>query len=79
MLREVHLLTAYLGAASGGPIRYNGRDMRSAHRDLAIDDSDWERFQQHLDATLQALRIDAAAGDEVVEFAASLKAEIVRH
>ena len=79
VLREVHLLTAYLGAASGGPIRYNGRDMRSAHRDLAIDDSDWERFQQHLDATLQALRIDAAAGDEVVEFAASLKADIVRH
>lgn len=78
VLREERLLVAYLSAATGGPITYIGRDMKSAHHDLGITSSDWDVFQAILNETLEALRIAPAERREVVEFAESLRADIVQ-
>jgi len=77
VLREERLLIAYLSSVVGGPIRYVGRDMKSAHRDLGISASDWEVFRAILSDTLEALRVPGPERQEVVEFAESLKADIV--
>jgi hemoglobin len=77
VLREERLLTAYLSSAVGGPIRYIGRDMRSAHRDLGITASDWDVFRAILGETLEALRVPSTERREVVDFAESLRADIV--
>ena len=77
VLREERLLIAYLSSVVGGPIRYVGRDMKSAHHDLGIITSDWEVFRAILSDTLEALRVPGPERQEVVEFAESLKADIV--
>jgi formate hydrogenlyase transcriptional activator len=77
VLREERLLIAYLSSAAGGPTRYVGRDMTSAHRDLGIGASDWEIFRAILTDTLEALRVPGRERQEIVEFAESLKADIV--
>jgi hemoglobin len=78
VLREERLLIAYLSSAAGGPTRYVGRDMKSAHRDLGIRANDWEIFRAVLSDTLDALRVPGPERQEVVEFAESLKADIVQ-
>ena len=70
-------MIAYLSSAAGGPTRYVGRDMKLAHRDLGIGASDWEIFRGILRDTLEALRVPSRERQEVVEFAESLKADIV--
>ena len=70
-------MIAYLSSAAGGPTRYVGRDMKSAHRDLGIRASDWEIFRAVLRDTLEALRVPGLERQEVVEFAESLKVDIV--
>jgi truncated hemoglobin YjbI len=77
VLREERLLVAYLSSAAGGPTRYVGRDMKSAHRDLGINVNDWQIFRAILSDTLEALRVPSRERQEVVEFAESLKADIV--
>lgn len=78
VLREEQLLVAYLSAASGGPGQYIGRDLRSAHRDLAITADDWSIFQTHLGATLKVLRISDREREQIQAFIDSLKGEIVQ-
>ena len=77
VLREERLLVAYLSSAAGGPALYVGRDMKSAHRDLGIGARDWEIFRGILGDTLDALRVPVRERQEVVEFAESLRADIV--
>ena len=77
VLREERLLIAYLSSATGGPVRYIGRDMRSSHRDLGITASDWDVFRAILGETLEALRVPSTERREVVDFAESLRADIV--
>jgi hemoglobin len=51
--------------------------MKSSHRGLGINESDWERFIGHVEATLQAFEVPAAERAEVLAFVASTKADIV--
>lgn len=78
VLREEQLLIAYLSSVSGGPGRYVGRDMRSAHHQLRITESDWRLFQSHLQTSLAALDIADRERQEVQSFVDGLKAEIVQ-
>jgi DNA-binding NtrC family response regulator/truncated hemoglobin YjbI len=78
VLREERLLIAYLSSVMGGPIRYVGRDMTMAHRGLGITAADWGVFRALLSETLAALRIQDPERREVVDFAESLRADIVQ-
>ena len=78
VLREERLLVAYLSAIAGGPTRYVGRDMKEAHRGLGITGDDWDVFRAILKDTLEALRIQERERREVVDFAESLRADIIQ-
>ena len=77
MRREAQLLVDSLCSSAGGPLYYTGRDMKTSHRGMKIDEGDWTAFLGHLSATLDAFRVPQAERDEVVTFVQSTKADIV--
>ena len=75
--REKQLLIDFLCASAGGPLYYVGRDMKTSHRGMRINESDWRRFISHLEATLDKFAVPAAERAAVMGFVDSTKAEIV--
>ena len=51
-----HMLTL-LAVVTGGPSKYQGRDLHEAHADLHITEDAFDRVAGHLQATLQELEI----------------------
>jgi hemoglobin len=75
--REKQLLVDFLCSCSGGPLYYVGRDMKTSHRGMGINESDWQRFIGHLETTLDTFEVPAAERAEVLGFIDSTKADIV--
>ena len=75
--REKQLLIDFLCASSGGPLYYVGRDMKTSHRGMGINESDWQRFIGHLEATLDKFAVPATERAEVLGFVDSTKGDIV--
>lgn len=75
--REKQLLVDFLCSSAGGPLYYTGRDMRTSHVGMQIDDSDWAAFLGHLEATLNAFQVPEREHDEVVAFIQTTRADIV--
>jgi hemoglobin len=68
---------AMLSAATGGPQKYTGRDMASAHAGLAITDEAFDRVVGHLNATLVESGADDSTIRAVLGALAPLRASIV--
>jgi len=77
-----HMLTL-LAVVTGGPSKYEGRDLHEAHADLHITEEAFDRVAEHLQATLQELEIQQddqqailtavqARRDQVVTFEKSI-------
>ena len=64
---------AFLAAAFGGPVPYEGKDLRTAHASLDLKESDFNAIAGHLQATLKELKIDDKLIAEVMAVAASTK------
>ena len=75
--REKQLLIDFLCASAGGPLLYVGRDMKTSHAGMRIDEADWQAFQGHLEATLDEFNVPAAERADVLGFIESTKADIV--
>jgi len=50
----------FMASALGGPQRYDGRSMWSAHRNLALEQKHFDRILFHLSNSLRALGVDEA-------------------
>ena len=77
LAREKQLLINFICAAAGGPMVYVGRDMKTSHKGMRIDDGDWAIFMRHVDATLAGFSVPAAERQDVLAFIGSTKGEIV--
>ena len=77
MERDRQLIVDFLCEASGGPARYRGRDMKTSHEGLGINDPDWKIFMDHAAAMLDHFEVPQREKTEVLEFFESLKGEIV--
>ncbi len=75
--REEKLLVDYLCAASGGPVVYTGRDMKTVHIGMGLDEEDWKRAMTHLTTTLEAFEVPEQEKGELLNFHEALKPEIV--
>ena len=78
ILREEQLLISYLAAVAGGPGHYVGRDLKSSHQTLGITAADWRVFQMHVEDTLRVLRIADAEWQEIIDFMAAVRSQIVQ-
>jgi hemoglobin len=63
--------------ATGGPCYYLGQDMKTAHKGLAITNSDWDAAVVDLTATFDKFKVPARERGEVVAKLATLKPDIV--
>ena len=77
MLREKQTLINFLCASAGGPLYYVGRDMKVSHKGLGIDESDWQAFMGHLDATLDSFEVPAGGARRSLSFINSTKPDIL--
>src|SRR5215469_956474 len=67
----------FLCAATGGPCKYTGRDMKTAHTGLNITENDWNITVKHLTATLDKFKVPDKEKNEVLQAIASQKGDIV--
>ena len=68
----------FLGAGSGGPEKYEGRDMRTAHRGMNVSAEEYMATVDDILATLEKHRIDDATRKDVLSIAWSLRGDIMR-
>jgi hemoglobin len=66
-----------LGEALGGPERYRGPAVTSAHRGLGIGDTHFDRAATHLAATLGELGVPRHLADHIVAVVAGLRPAVV--
>lgn len=67
----------FLCVATGGPCKYTGRDMTTAHTGLGITEEDWTISVKALVDTLNKFKVPAREQQEVINAVASLKNQIV--
>ncbi|MEQ1855765.1 MAG: group 1 truncated hemoglobin [Longimicrobiales bacterium] len=73
---KVHL-ARFLEMGSGGPQRYTGRDMRSAHAGMNISPTEYMAAVDDIVASLAHVGIDEQTRKDVLAIAWSLKGEII--
>jgi len=64
-------------AAAGGPCIYTGRDMKTTHGGLGINEKEWNAGNKHLLESLDKFRVGKKEKDEVMAFVGTLKKDIV--
>jgi methyl-accepting chemotaxis protein len=67
----------FFAQALGGPARYKGRDMRTLHQGLRIEQRHFDRVAQHLIAALKSLQVDESTSKEILSLIKPLSQEIV--
>ena len=77
MKRDRQLIVDFLCAATGGPVIYRGRDMKTSHEGLRITERDWQIFVVHTVATLEKFGVPEKEKQEFLACAASIKGDIV--
>ena len=66
-----------LCVATGGPCKYIGRDMKTAHTGLSITESDWSSMVKYLVGTLDKFKVPEKEKSEVLSALSGLKGDIV--
>jgi hemoglobin len=75
--RDRQLIVDFMVEAAGGPTFYGGRDMKTSHVGLGINESDREIFMRHAAATLDTFEVPAKERDDVLAFLTSLKGNVI--
>jgi hemoglobin len=70
-------LVDFLCNLTGGPCVYNGRDMKTVHTGLGIDEDDWKEGVEALVATLEKFKVPEKEKNEVIAAFGTLKKDIV--
>lgn len=70
-------VTTLVCQVTGGPCKYVGRDMKSAHLNLHITEKEWEAMTADFRRTLGKFKVPAAEQGELFTIIGSTKAEIV--
>ena len=67
----------FISAVAGGPVEYDGQDMREAHAHLDITEPEFDAVAAHLDAALEEKGVPDADRESVLAEVASLEEPIV--
>ncbi len=70
-------LVEFLCNATGGSCLYLGRDMKTVHTGLGINEEDWKESVKLLTQTLDKFKVPAKEKNEVLGAVSSLKPDIV--
>ena len=70
-------VVAFISEATGGPIKYTGKDMKTAHAGLKITSDEFDAFTEHLKDVLKKNKVAQADIDEVMKLVGTTKKDIV--
>lgn len=70
-------LVQLVSVVSGGPLKYEGRDMKAAHQGMKITGAEFDALAGDLKATLEKLKVPAAEQNELLTIIASTRKDIV--
>jgi|SRR5215213_6613544 len=70
-------LVDFLCNVTGGPCLYLGRDMKTSHKGLGIDEEDWKEGVKLLTETLDKFKVPEKEKTEVLTAVGGLKKDIV--
>jgi hemoglobin len=70
-------LVNMIAAATGGPQKYTGRDMKTTHKGMAISDAEFDALAEDLVASLDKFKVPAKEKSELLKIVASTRADIV--
>lgn len=70
-------VTSMVCEVTGGPCKYTGRDMKTAHARLNINEKQWDAMVADFRATLDQFKVPKQEQDELVAIVASTKGDIV--
>lgn len=69
---------AFLSAAFGSPVQWEGKDMRKAHANLpGLNDTHFNAVAENLKATLGELKVKPALIDQIMALAGSLRNDVL--
>jgi hemoglobin len=72
-------LTDFLCEATGGPCKYKGRDMKTAHAGAKVTEAEWQGFSEGLLKTLDRFNVPAREREELLQMVVPMKGDIVGH
>ena len=75
--RDRQLVVDYMCEATGGPVYYIGRDMRTIHHGLGIKMAEYDILMRHLDASLDKFNVPETEREQVRSFLNGLRDDIV--
>ncbi len=70
-------LVEFISSATGGPLKYTGRDMVSSHANMKITEAEFNALAGHLVAALDEFKVPQKEKDELVAIVAGTKDQIV--
>jgi hemoglobin len=70
-------LVQLVSMVTGGPQKYEGRDMKTVHRGMMISDEEFDALAGDLIATLKKFKVPKPEQDELVKIVASTRKDIV--
>jgi hemoglobin len=71
------LLVEFVSQATGGPLKYTGRDMKTVHQGMGITEAEFNALAGHLIETLKKFKVPQKEIDELVNIVATTKKDIV--
>ncbi len=77
MVRQRTKQKQFLSAAFGGPIAWEGKDMRRAHAKLKLNESHFNAVAENLKGTLEDLKVKKELIDKIMAIAASTKDDVL--
>ena len=73
------MLVQFIGMATGGPQKYMGKDMKSAHAGMMITEAQFNALAGDLKMSLDHLKVPMAERDELLAVVATTKKDIVAY
>jgi hemoglobin len=70
-------LVSQICNASGGPCKYGGKDMKTAHKGMGITDADFGALVEDLVKALDKNKVDATSKGELLTALGGMKGQIV--
>ncbi len=70
-------LTDLLCQATGGPCKYNGRDIKTAHTGAKVTELEWQAFSENLVKTFDRFNVPPRERNDLLQLVVPMKADIV--
>jgi hemoglobin len=71
------MLVEQISAATGGPVKYTGKDMKTSHAGMKISDTEFGALVGDLKGALDQFKVGAVEQDQLIGALAGMKGDIV--